>query len=145
MHTGAGDVTSSVPENSRVIAHFEGEGGSYEVNCKVKNNSTQTDTVWSIENYMGRREHQSLINDEMFTISGSRRSALLESNYGNYLKITNCSSKELNGSVVYCGSYGNPQQRRFEFKICSKLYDLWFCASNHDCILTHRGTNCDGQ
>ena len=121
MHAGAGDVTSSVPEYSRVIAHFENEGGSYELSCEVKNNGTQTDTVWSIENYMGRTEHQTLTNDEMFTISGDHRHILPELNYGNHLNISNYSSKELNRTVVYCGSYENPQQRSFEFKVCGML------------------------
>ena len=111
-------MTSSIPENNTVIAHFEDEGGSYELSCEVKNNDTQTDTVWSIENYMGRTEHQTLTNDEMFTVSGDQRPALPESNYGNHLNINNCSSKELNGAVVYCGSYENPKQSCFKVKVC---------------------------
>ena len=87
----------------------------------MKNNDTQTDTVWSIENYMGRKERHTLTNDEKFTISGDQHPALPESNYGNHLNISNCSSKELNRTVVYCGSYGNPQQRSFEFKVCGML------------------------
>ena len=123
MHTGAGDVTSSVPENSGVIAHFEGEKGHYELSCEVKNNGTQTDTVWSIENYKGARVRHTLTNynDEIFTISGDHRRVLPESNYGNHLNISECSSKELNGAVVYCGSHENPQQRHFEFKVCGTL------------------------
>ena len=122
MHTGAGDVTSSVPENSTVIAHFEGEEGNCELSCEVKNNGTQTDTVWSIENYMGKSERQTMtdLDDEMFTISGNQR-PLSELNYRNHLNISNCSSKELNGTVVYCGSHENPHQSRFEFKVCGML------------------------
>ena len=123
MHTGAGDVTSSVPEYSRIIPHFEGEEGSYELSCEVINNETRTDTVWSTENYMGRRERQTLTNDEMFTISGDHHPAWPESNYGNHLKISNCSSKDLNGTVVYCGSHENPEQRCFKFKVCGKMYN----------------------
>ena len=87
----------------------------------MKNNGTQTDTVWSIEKYKGKGERQILTNQEMFTISGDQHPALPESNYGNYLNISNCSPKELNGTVVYCGSHENPEQRRFEFKVCGML------------------------
>ena len=87
----------------------------------MKNNGTQTDTVWSTKNYKGKRERQTLTDDEMFTISGDQRPALPESNYGNYLSIRNCSSKELNGTVVYCGSHEHPEQRHFEFKVCGML------------------------
>ena len=122
MHTGAGDVTSSVPQNNTVIAHFEGEEGNCELSCEVKNNGTQTDTVWSIENYMGKSERHTAtdLDDEMFAISGDQR-PLSESNYSNHLKISNYSSKELNGTVVYCGSYENPKQSQFEFKVCGML------------------------
>ena len=118
---GTGNVTNSHPDNNTVIAHFEGEVGSYELSCVVKNDGTQTDTVWSIENYKGRREHQILTNDGIFTISGDQRRALSELNYGNYLNINNRSSKELNGAVVYCGSHENPKQSHFEFKVCGML------------------------
>ena len=122
MHTGAGDVTSSVPENSTVIAHFEGEEGNCELSCEVKNNGTQTDTVWSIENYMGKSELQTVtdLDDEMFTVSGDQH-PLSESNYRDHLNISNCSCKELNGSIVYCGSHENRQQSHFEFKVCGML------------------------
>ena len=73
---------------------------------------------------MGRKEHQPL-PDGMFEIFGDRR-MLQNLNYRNHLKIHNCSSKELNGSVVYCGSYENPIQNRFEFKVCGMSYDFLF-------------------
>ena len=114
---GAGTVTSSSPGNT-VIVHFEGEGESCKLSCEVKNDGIQTDTVWCIENYMEIRECQPIPDDILFEISGDHHPALPESNYGNHLNISNSSSNELNGTVVYCGSHVNPEQRRFEFKVC---------------------------
>ena len=116
---GVGKVTNSYPDNNTVIAHFEGEEGSCILSCEVKNDDTQTDTVWSIENYKGRGEHQP-VPDGVFEISGDWRN-LADLNYGNHLNINNCSSRELNGTVIYCGSHENPKQSRFEFKVCGML------------------------
>ena len=119
LYTGAGDVTNSDPDNNTIITRFEGKGESCELNCTVKNDGTQTDTVWSIENYMGKRKLP-VVPDDKFEISGDQR-PLPELNYGNHLKIHNCSSKKLNGTILYCGSHENPQQRRFEIKVCGML------------------------
>ena len=87
----------------------------------VKYNGTQTDTVWSLVNFMEESEHQTVTEDETFTISGDRHLEFMsKSNYGNHLKIRNCSSIMLhvNGRKVYCGSHLNRTQVLFELKIC---------------------------
>ena len=87
----------------------------------VKYNDTQTDTVWSIENYMGKSKHQITSNNVMFTISGEKR-PLSELDYGNRLKIHNCS---LNGTTIFCGSHKNPEQILFKFEVCGMLFDFY--------------------
>ena len=120
--TGCGSITESVPDNNPVISHFEGEGEKCELSCVVKCNDIQTDTVWSIENYLGKTELQVITSDDTFEISGDQR-PLPESHYGNRLKIHDCSSKKLNGTILYCGSHVNRTQAVFELKVCGMLSD----------------------
>ena len=90
----------------------------------VKYNGTQTDTVWSIENYLGRAELQVITSNDIFEISGNQRPLSESHNYGNRLKIHDCSSIELNGTILYCGSHVNPKQALFYLKVCGMLFEL---------------------
>ena len=56
-------------------------------------------------------------NNHLFDISGNNHPKH-ESTYGSHLKIRNCSSEDLNGTVLYCGSHLNHTQVLFELKIC---------------------------
>ena len=125
MYIGIGDVSKSYPDNNTMIAHFENEEENCNLTCEIKNNGTQTDPVWSIENFMGRSERQIIVENGVlnFTISGDQR-PLSESNYGNYLKIHNCSSRKLNGTKVYCGSHMNHTQVHFGIKVCGMFFDF---------------------
>lgn len=114
---GAGDVTNLDPSNNTVIAHFEDEGESCDFTCEVKNNGTQTDTVWSFKN--GLAESEKIIGGH---ISGDYRPGS-QSHYSNHLQITDCSLRELDGVTVYCGSQNNPKQAFFELKVCGEL--IW--------------------
>ena len=123
VHTGAGNVTE-VNDSSTVIACFIDEGRSYNLNCVVKNEGIQTDTVWSVYNYKGIEGPQTITNDEVFQISGDQRPTSFDSaefSYGNNLDIRNCSMKELDEVTVHCGSHVNPEQALFQFKVCGKL------------------------
>ena len=90
----------------------------------VKNGDTQTDTVWSVENYKGIEGLQTITNDEIFQISGDQCPTNSEFNHGNYLGIRNCSVIGLEGVTVHCGSHSNPKQALVKFKVCGKLLIL---------------------
>ena len=102
---GAGIVTG-FPYHNKVIAHFVGDKNSARLNCTVMNGDVQTDTVWSIR-YKGSEQIQRVQNNDLFQISGNRRRSSLESNfnYGNYMNIVHCFVKELDGAIIFCGSY----------------------------------------
>ena len=112
---GAGDVTNLDPNNNTVIAHFEDEGESCDFTCEIKNNGTQTDTVWNFKN--GSAESEKIIGGH---VSGDYRPGS-QSHYSNRLNITDCSLRELNGVNVSCGSQNNPKQAFFELKVCGEL------------------------
>lgn len=107
INVGAGDVAYLDPGNETVIAHFEGEGESCDFICEVKNNGTQTDSVWRFKN--GSIESDKIIGGY---ISG---------NYGNHLKIIDCSLRELDGVNIFCGSHLDPKKVFFGLKVCGEL------------------------
>ena len=123
VSTGAGNVTE-FDDNNTVIACFKGEGESHDLNCTVKNGDTQTDTVWSVDNYKGKEGLQTITNDEIFQISGDQCQTNSEFNHGNYLGIRNCSVIGLDRVTVHCGSHANPKQALVKFKVCGKLLIL---------------------
>ena len=92
---------------------------SHVLTCDVTNDGIQTDTVWSHKNYKGEMNPQKIIEDDIFQISGDSR-PLSSKTYENYLNISDCALKELDGVTVYCGSHMEPYQANFMFKVCGE-------------------------
>ena len=90
------------------------------------NEDVQTDTMWTVRNYMGIAGRQKITNDKIFQISGDKRPTTSESefNYGNYLNISDCSARELDGVTALCGSHLNREQVLFNFKVCGKFIQV---------------------
>ena len=74
--------------------------------------------MWSVT-YSDVKQLKRIQDDKLFKLSGDRRQSTLEFNfnYGNILEIIDCSVKELDGAVIYCGSFDNPYQ-----EIIAKLF-----------------------
>lgn len=85
------------------------------------NGGIQTDTVWTVSNYKGIVGPSKITNDDIFQISGDQRPINYEFSYGNYLNISDCSVRKLDGVTVHCGSHANPEQALFKLKVCGKL------------------------
>ena len=75
--------------------------------------------MWSLER---EGELQTISSDHLFEISGDQRPQS-ESNFGNLLKIRNCSSGRLNGTLLHCGSHTHPKQKTVTLKVCGMLFD----------------------
>lgn len=72
----------------------------------------------------GSTKLERIKDDVIFEVKGSLRPYEFESdfNYGDHLDVSAC-VKELDGVVIFCGSYSNPVQNSFTYKICGKSAD----------------------
>ena len=125
-----GNGSANEDHDTELIAHFIDEGKNLSLSCVIKfmygkNNSIQTDTIWSIENYYSNQAEglPTIKNDAIFQISGNQRPTISGSNshYGNQLMISNSSRIELNETIVYCGSHADRKQILYKFKVCGEF------------------------
>ena len=84
------------------------------------NGDIQTNTIWSIRN----KADQNI--DDTFNVSEAHRLANSDT-YGSNLTIPDCSRKDLDGVMIYCGSHADRTQVLFEFKICGKCFNTMLC------------------
>ena len=83
------------------------------MNCTVKNESIQTDTVWKPDDF--------IVKSHIF--GDGRRASSNESDsiYGNHLTISAELMRGLDEVNVSCGSHKNSSQAIFEFHILGKF------------------------
>ena len=111
--TGPGGIVTKFPYHNRVIAHFVGDKDR--LKCTVTRELLYIHTVWSIR-YKGSEEIHRVQNNGLFQLSGDRN---LIFPYKNCLNI-DFFVEELDGAVIFCGSYLNLTQVNVTLFVCGK-------------------------
>ena len=111
---GAADFIDPAPSGS-VIANFEGTINATTLICIVTRGETQIDTFWSIANFRGVADRQSLLS-----LGSSPNLFVVEGLFFDELTITNWTS-EIDQVIVFCGTGGEPMQANVTLRIYRKF------------------------